>query len=157
MPSADESAKAGIRMGPIRLRTKFLLSLLAISAGLTTATLLIVRYSVQKQVRAGIQQDLRNSVGTYQSFERQRQETLTRSAELLANLPIVRALMTTADERTIQDGSAEVWRQSGSDLLVMAGRSGDVLGLQTSSTGLERVIAQEFLRHSLAKQEPRDW
>ena len=55
-------------MGPLRLRTKFLLSLVAISAGLTTGTLLIVRYSVQKQVRAGIQQDLRNSVDTYRKF-----------------------------------------------------------------------------------------
>ena len=144
-------------MGPIRLRTKFLLSLLAISAGLTTATLLIVRYRVQKQVRAGIQQDLRNSLGTYQSFEQQRQETLTRSAELLANLPNVRALMTTGDELTIQDGSADVWRQSGSDLLIMAGRSGEVLALQTTSTGLERMMVQRFLRDSLAKREPRDW
>jgi signal transduction histidine kinase/CheY-like chemotaxis protein len=144
-------------VGPIRLRTKFLLSLLAISAGLTTATLLIVSYSVQKQVRAGIQQDLRNSVGTYRSFERQRQETLTRSAELLANLPNVRALMTTGDEPTIQDGSAEVWRQSGSDLLVMAGRSGKVLGVQPNGTGLERTMVQQFLRDSLARQEPKDW
>jgi signal transduction histidine kinase/CheY-like chemotaxis protein len=144
-------------MGPIRLRTKFLLSLLAISAGLTTATLLIVRYRVQKQVRTGIEQDLRNSVGTYESFERQRQETLTRSAELLANLPNVRALMTTGDEATIQDGSAEVWRQSGSDLLVMAGRSGDVLGLQTNGAGLEHTIVQNLLHASLRKQEAKDW
>ena len=85
-------------MGPIRLRTKFLLSLLAISAGLTTATLFIVRYRVQKQVRAGIQQDLRNSLGTYESFEHQRQETLTRSAELLANLAGVTALLQKAVE-----------------------------------------------------------
>ena len=144
-------------MGPIRLRTKFLLSLLAISAGLTTATLLIVRYSVQKQVRAGIQEDLRNSVNTYQSFERQQQQTITRSAELLANLPNVRALMTTRDQPTIQDGSAEVWRQSGSDLLIMANRSGEVLGLQASTDGLQREMAQEFLRRSLAKQEAKDW
>jgi signal transduction histidine kinase/ActR/RegA family two-component response regulator len=144
-------------MGPFRLRTKFLLSLLAISAGLTTGTLLIVRYRVQKQVRAGIQQDLRNSVGTYESFERQRQESLSRSAELLANLANVRALMTTGDEPTIQDGSAEVWRQSGSDLLVMADRSGAVLGLQPNSAGLGRPTVQQFLRDSLAKQEPKDW
>jgi hypothetical protein len=144
-------------MGPVRLRTKFLFSLLAISAGLTTATVLIVRYSVQKQVRAGIQEDLRNSVNTYQSFEHQRQQTITRSAELLANLPNVRALMTTADKPTIQDGSAEIWRQSGSDLLIMANRSGEVLGLQARSTGLKREMAQEFLRRSLAKQEPKDW
>ncbi len=104
-------------MKRFRLRTKFLLSLLVITAGLTSATLLIVRYNVEKQVRNSLQEDLRNSVNTYQSFEGQRQETLTRSAELLANLPNVRALMTTQDEATIQDASAEIWHQSGSDLL----------------------------------------
>jgi signal transduction histidine kinase/ActR/RegA family two-component response regulator len=144
-------------MGSIRLRTKFLLSLLAISAGLTTATLLIVRYSVQKGVRTSIEEDLRNSVNTYRSFERQRQATLTRSAELLANLPNVRALMTTGDEPTIQDGSAEVWHQSGSDLLVLANRSGTVMGLQTSNTSLDRGMAQAFLRRSLVKQNEKDW
>ena len=144
-------------MGTFRLRTKFLLSLLAITAGLTTATLLIVRYSVQKRVRAGIQEDLRNSVNIYESFEQQRQETLTRSAELLANLPNVRALMTTGDEPTIQDGSAEVWRQSGSDLLIMANRSGEVLGLQVRAGALKRGMAQDFLRKSLSRQEPKDW
>jgi signal transduction histidine kinase/ActR/RegA family two-component response regulator len=144
-------------MGPLRLRTKFLLSLVAISAALTTGTLLIVRYSVQKQVRAGIQQDLRNSVETYESFERQREETLTRSAELLANLPNVRALTATGDQPTIQDGSAEVWHQSGSDLLVMAGRSGEVLGLQAGNSGLTKDLAQELLHRSLTSQNAKDW
>jgi hypothetical protein len=48
----------------IRLRTKFLLSLLAISAGLTAVTLFIVSYSIQKRVREDIRVDLRNSVNT---------------------------------------------------------------------------------------------
>ena len=52
-------------MGKIRLRTKFLLSLLVISAGLTSATLLIVRYRLEKQVRETIREDLRNSVRNY--------------------------------------------------------------------------------------------
>ena len=115
-------------MRRFRLRTKFLLSLLAISAGLTSATLLIVSYSVQKQIRNSLHEDLRNSVNTYQSFDRQREDTLTRSAELLANLPNVRALMTTQDEATIQDASGDILRQSGSDLLVLAGRSGRCTG-----------------------------
>ena len=59
-------------MRKIRLRTKFLLSLLAISGGLTAATLFIVSYSVQKRVRASLREDLRNSVNTHESFERQR-------------------------------------------------------------------------------------
>jgi signal transduction histidine kinase/CheY-like chemotaxis protein len=141
----------------IRLRTKFLLSLLAISAGLTAATLFIVSYSIQKRVREDIREDLRNSVNTYQSFERQRDAALTRSAELLANLPNVRALMTTHDAATIQDGSADVWRLGGSDLLVMADRAGNVQALRTDSAGVAPDTVQGFLRHSLEKGEARDW
>src|SRR5438445_9198002 len=74
-----------------KLRTKFLLSLLLISASLTWATLLIVRQRVQLNVRDEIFQDLRNSVVTFQSLERQREEMLARSAELLANLPPLKA------------------------------------------------------------------
>jgi signal transduction histidine kinase/CheY-like chemotaxis protein len=141
----------------IRLRTKFLLSLLAISAGLTSGTLLIVRYSVQEQVRGVLREDLRNSVNTYQSFERQRRATLTRSAELLANLPIVRALMTTRDAATIQDGAADIWRLSGSDLLLLADRAGAVVAMRTSTTDLAAGTVQELFTHSRQKEEVRGW
>jgi signal transduction histidine kinase/ActR/RegA family two-component response regulator len=141
----------------IRLRTKFLLSLLAISAGLTAATLLVVSYSVQNRVRESIREELRNSVDIYKSFEKQREDALTRSAELIANLPNVRALMTTEDAATIQDASADVHRLSGSDLLVLANRAGTVAGLRTSTSGLDRGTSQELLRHSLDRGESKDW
>jgi len=141
----------------IRLRTKFLLSLVAITAGLTSATLLIVRYSVQKQVRRSIRDDLDTSVNTYRSFELQREIALTHAAELVANLPLVRALMTTQDGPTIQDASENIWRLSGSDLLILAGRQGNVLGMRFRGSGLEVPIAQDLLRRSLEKGEPRDW
>ena len=144
-------------MGKIRLRTKFLLSLLAISTGLTAATLLIVSYSVQKRFRENLREELRNSVATYQSFEKQREDTLITSAGLLANLPNVRALMTTEDAATIQDASADVWKLSGSDLLVLANRAGTVAALRTTNAGLERNTAQELLRRSLDRGESRDW
>ena len=152
-----ESAKVGHPVPKIRLRTKFLLSLLAISAGLTGATLSIVGYRVQKRVREDIRTDLRHSVNTYQSFDRQRQETLTRSARLLANLPNIRALMTTRDAKTIQDASAGIWRLSGSDLLLMADRSGSLLALRTDAPGFTRDHAQALVRQSLHKGEARDW
>jgi hypothetical protein len=94
-------------VGKIRRHTKFLLSLVAISAGLTAATLLVVSYGVQKRVRESIREELRNSADAYQSFEKQREYALTKSAELIANLPNVRALMTTEDPATIQDASAD--------------------------------------------------
>jgi signal transduction histidine kinase/ActR/RegA family two-component response regulator len=144
-------------MRTFRLRTKFLLALVAISAGLTAATLLIVRYSVQKQVRRAIRDDLDTSVNTYRSFELQREIALTHAAELVANLPLVRALMTTQDSPTIQDASEGIWRLSGSDLLILAGRQGNVLGLRNRDSGLEPAVAQDLLRRSLEKGEPRDW
>ena len=141
----------------IRLRTKFLMSLLAISAGLTAATLLIVSYSVRKRVRENIREDVRNSVANYQSFQAQQEEALSRSAALLANLPNVRALMTTEDAATIEDASADVWKLSGSDLLVLANRTGNVVALRASASGLDSVTAQGLLRQSLDRSESKGW
>ena len=147
----------GLYVGNIRLRTKFLLSLLAISAGLTAATLLIVSYSVRKRVRENIREDVRNSVTNYRSFQTQQEESLTRSAALLANLPNVRALMTTEDEATIEDASTDVWKLSGSDLLVLANRTGTVVALRASASGLDSGKAQILLRQSLDRSESKGW
>jgi signal transduction histidine kinase len=144
-------------VGNVRLRTKFLLSLLAISAGLTAATLLIVSYSVRKRVRENIREDLRNSVTNYQSFQAQQEEALTRSAALLANLPNVRALMTTDDAATIEDASADVWKLSGSDLLVLANRTGNVVAVRAGVAGLDTGTAQGLLRPSLDRSESQAW
>jgi len=92
-------------MVKLRMRTKFLLSMLLISAGLTCTSLLLVRRSVQSQVKRGLFSDLHNSVGTFQSFQRERELTLTHSAALMADLPDLRALMTTGHEATIQDAA----------------------------------------------------
>ena len=89
-------------MSSVRLRTKFLLSFLLVSAGLTSATLWMVHRSVRIQLQKEIANDLRNSVTVFQDFQRQREVTLARSAELLASLPSLKALMTTRDSATIQ-------------------------------------------------------
>ena len=144
-------------MQKIRLRTKFLLSLVAISTCLTAAALLIVSYSVQKRVRQSLGEDLRDSLHTYQSFESQREDALTRSAALLANLPNVRALMTTEDAATIEDASADVWKLSGSDLLVLANRTGNLAAVRTTGSVLDSATAQGLLRHSLDRRESQNW
>ena len=113
-------------MGGIRLRTKFLLSMVVVSAALTFTTLVVVRHSVQEQVRVGIERDLQNSVSAFRNFQEQRETTLERSAALLADLPNVRALMTTSDASTIQDASRYFWQLSGGDLLLLADSSGSL-------------------------------
>src|SRR5258706_16173462 len=92
-----------------KLRTKFLLSLVLVSASVTWGTLFIVRHRVRLQVRDEIFESLRASVATFQSLQGQRETTLERSAALLANLPSLKALMTSQSEGTIQDASANFW------------------------------------------------
>jgi signal transduction histidine kinase len=141
----------------LRMRTKFLLSMLLISAGLTCTSLLLVRHSVRKQIRREIFADLRNSVSTFQNFQRERELTLTHSAELLADLPTLRALMTTQHEATIQDASSDSWRLAGSDLFVLADRTGRVVALHTASAGLTRDMAQQAFAATLDDESSGHW
>ncbi len=151
-------------MKGLQLRTKFLLSMLLVSLALTGTTLLVVRRTVQEEARREIQRDLKNSVLTFQGFQRQRQETLARSAGLLADLPTVRALMTTRDPVTIQDASLGTWRLAGSDLFVLADPNAKVMALHASVPGLTPETVHEFLvapqhvsRTAQPSQVSRQW
>jgi len=144
-------------MAGIRLRTKFLLSMVVVSAALTFATLLVVRHTVEQEVRLGIQRDLENSVSAFHNFQQQREVTLERSAALLADLPNVRALMTTHDPATIQDASRDLWQLAGSDLLLLADASGRVMALQATPPEITVRDGQEFFPHVVAPDEARHW
>jgi len=144
-------------MNGIRLRTKFLLSMVVVSATLTVATLLVVQYTVQQHVRSGIERDLQSSVSAFHNFQLQREEMLERSAALLADLPNVRAMMTTHDAATIQDASRELWHLGGSDLLILADASGKVMALQTTPQEITIRQGQEFLPQVISQEETRHW
>ena len=152
-------------MGGIRLRTKFLLSMVVVSAALTFTTLLVVRHTVEQEVRLGIQRDLENSVSAFHSFQKQREGTLERSAALLADLPNVRALMTTHDPATIQDASRDLWQLAGSDLLLLADSSGKVMALQATPREVTVREAQDsfpvvfpsFSPNAASRDETRHW
>jgi signal transduction histidine kinase len=131
--------------------------MVAITAGLTAMSLLVVRHSVQRRVREGIVQDLRNSVTTFQNFQHDREVMLTRSAQLVADLPITRAIMTAHDPATIQDASKDVWQLTGSDLLVLANRNGTVVALHTKSAGFTREAAQKYFQRSLDEEDSSHW
>jgi signal transduction histidine kinase len=140
-----------------RLRTRFLLSMVLITAGLTALSLLIVRHSVRSHAREGIVQDLRNSVTTFQNFQHDREVMLTHSAELVAYLPIMRSIMTSHDPATIQDASRDLWPLTGSDLLALVDRNGKVVALHTKSAGFTREAAQQYFDRSLTEEDSSRW
>lgn len=131
--------------------------MLAILTGLTSTSLLLVRRTVEQHLRSQIREDLRNSVMSFRNVERQRELSLSHAAELVANLPISRALMSTAHPATIQDASADLWRLSGADLFVLASRSGSVYGLHGAAAGFNAKVAEKLLKDSLAQERPTRW
>src|SRR6516164_1523955 len=156
-PVPGAICRGDANMNSMRLRTKFLLSLILISSALTFATLMIVQQRLRARSRTDIGEALRNSVVTFKNFQKQREETLERSAGLLADLPNLRALMSTQDETTIQDGTLGLWRLAGSDLLALSDRAGRLVALHTAAGGLRSETARTLLRNSLDAGESRDW
>jgi signal transduction histidine kinase len=134
-----------------RLRTRFLLSMIVITAGLTTTSLLLVRRSVEANVRQSIAVNLRNSVSAFQDFRHERETMLTSDVALLAYLPLTRAIMTSTDPVTIQDASQDVWQlaRSSSDLFVLVNRNGKVVAMHTKTEGFTREAAEKYFQQSL--------
>lgn len=133
------------------------LVLLLVSSALSCASLLIVRYAVQKHVREGLASDLADSVSAFQNAQRLREATLSRSAQLIANLPSLKALMTTHDAATINDAAIDFWKLSGSDIFLLADREGGVVALHARNSSISPRIAQQLLHATLLSDLYSDW
>jgi signal transduction histidine kinase len=129
--------------------------MLIITAGLTTTSLLLVRHTVESNVRKNIAVNLRNSVSAFQDFRHERETMLTSDVALLADIPLTRAIMTSTDPVTIQDASQDVWQhaRSSCDLFVLVNRSSQVVALHTKTPGFTREAAEKYFRQSLDEDQ----
>ena len=130
----------------MRMRTILLLSLLSLSCGLTVISLAIIRSSLQTQIRRNLAADLLHSTATFQNLQWQRQQLLDREVALVADLPSLKSLMTTHDLNTIQDGGAEFWKVSGSDLFALLNTSGTVAAVYDNTAASDRNNIEHQLR-----------
>jgi signal transduction histidine kinase len=121
-------------MKPWRMRTTLMVWLIAFSVGLTAASLLIIRASLQQQIQGALLSDLDHSLGTFRNIAHQRSQMLAREAALMADLPSLKALMATQDVKTIQDGSHEFWTISGSDFFALTSPSGTLVTYSSNAT-----------------------
>ncbi len=119
--------------GGIRTRTMLVAPLVLVIAVVTVSSLLIVRSRIREQVAESLAADLDHSVETFQNLQRERREALTRENKLLADLPSLKALMTTRDPRTIADGAIEFWKVSGNDLFALATQDRRILTTYTET------------------------
>src|ERR1044071_1948324 len=100
----------------------------------------MVGRSIRFELRKEIAESLRTSVLVFRDFQRQREISLASSAQLLANLPNLKALMTTSDAATIQDASTDIWRLAPSYVFVLADPADQVMAIHTNTPEITRSI-----------------
>src|ERR1700674_2186581 len=140
-------------LSKLQLRTKLLSSVVIVIAGLTSATLLVVRRNAQVQVERQIQEEMRNGVLTFQVMQQQHQIALGNKADLVANL----ALMRNGDAATIQDVGEDPWQSPDCDLFALADSKGTVVALHTRGDEFPLAAAQKMLRRSLRAGTSSGW
>src|SRR6266853_3546926 len=132
-------------MARLRLQTQLLISTLLVLCALTGAILLIIRQTVRSEIAVQVKDSTAASAREFETIRRQLQLQLSRTAVMLAEIPTLKALMTTRDAPTIQDGSVPFWKLAGSDLFLLADPNGKLMGLHVTRAGLEASEAGDQL------------
>ena len=111
----------------VRTHVLLVVAMATIIAVVTGLSLLLIRHQLLNQVTSDLSRDLDHSVVAFQTLQAERLGTLERENALLAQLPTIKALMTSGDDLTIQNGATDFWRLSGADLFVLADPGGRVV------------------------------
>jgi signal transduction histidine kinase len=144
-------------MKPFRLRTQLLIAALLIILGLTGSLLLFIRHTVNVEIQKSVRDGTEVSVRAFESVQRQRELQLSQTAAMLADLPTLKALMTTEHALTIQDGSGTFWKLAPSDLFVLAKPDRTVVALHMTKPGWSAAIAEHDLKRSMDLGEDASW
>jgi len=144
-------------MTHFRLRTQLFIATLLIICGLTGALLLIIRHTVSVETGRQVRDGTEASVRAFESVQRQREQQLSRTAAMLADLPIVKAQMTTEHALTIQDASTSWWKLAGSDLFILALPDRRVVAFHVTKAGLPTEVVEHDLKRSIEQGEDTSW
>ncbi|RXH54189.1 periplasmic sensor signal transduction histidine kinase [Granulicella sibirica] len=129
---------------------------MAIVMVVTMALLVVlVRERFRAQATADLSLNLRRSVIAFRDLQQDRFDALERENSLLASLPTLKALMTSGDDLTIQDGAVEYWQLSGEDLLALTTPNGRVISVYSKvpekgtnlPSALSTLVAQPARRN----------
>src|SRR5256712_2457413 len=144
-------------MSRLRLKTQLLISTLLIICALTGAMLLIVRHTVRAEIDDQVRDSVAASVRAFESVQNQREDQLSRTTAMLAELPTLKALMTTHHAPTIRDGSLPFWQLAGSDLFLLSNPKGEMMALHAKKSGLNSADVERDLTRSLDANEDAAW
>jgi signal transduction histidine kinase len=126
----------------VRTHLLLVVAMALVIAVVTGLSLLLIRHDLRLQVTDDLSLDLDHSVVTFQNLQTERLRALERENALLAELPTLKALMSSGDDFTIQDGAVEFWQLSGTDLFVLADPSGRIVAAYANNASADRTLRQ---------------
>lgn len=144
-------------MTTFRLRSQLFVAALLIILGLTGSLLYFIRHTVDAEIQKQVKDGTDESTRAFESVQRQRELQLSRTAAMLADLPTMKALMSTQHAPTIQDGSESFWKLAGSDLFVLAKPNRSVVALHMTRPGWSAETAERDLKRSTDVGEDASW
>ena len=128
--------------------------MLAVVFLLTAAVLLLVQGRMRSHVREDLVSTLRAESAVYNEIEKVRREEAQQSAATIADQPSLKALMSTNDRLTVEDGSESILRSSHADLLLLENVSGDLLAFHSTSEDVPVSALKHLMQASNGEQ---DW
>lgn len=132
----------------LRMRTTLLVPLLIVFLGWALLSILILRIIVEQQTSTELASDLNHSISTYRNLQRQHRDLMRRQAVLIADLPTIKALMTSNDRHTIEDGGVHFWQASDSDLFTLFNANLDLSAAYRKGAPLhDREFPAELASH----------
>jgi signal transduction histidine kinase/ActR/RegA family two-component response regulator len=121
---------------------------------LTAAVLTLV----QARMRRHVHEDMVSALGAESAattqIEEARRAQSQQNAAIVADQPILKALMSTNDRLTVEDGSAPLLQASHADLLVLENARGDMLAFHSKSDDVPVSAVKRLLAESNRGQ---DW
>jgi signal transduction histidine kinase len=137
----------------LRLRTKFLLSMVLVITFLTGLAFLVIRQMVQDQARRELTTSANNSLVMFEILQRQRQAIMARKADLLATS----AYLTDDDVNSFLDSTNNPFDTSGTDLMALADVNGKIVALCAPHSDFSAQAMEPLLQASLARKRSSDW
>jgi signal transduction histidine kinase/ActR/RegA family two-component response regulator len=136
------------------LRTKLLVSMVAVVFFLTVAVLVLVQARMRQHVREDLGATLRAESAAYIHIEDARRMLAQQSARLIADQPTLKALMSTNDRLTVEDGSKPLLETSRADVLLLENPAGEILAFHAKSDAVAVSRLKELMGESTGDQ---DW
>jgi signal transduction histidine kinase/ActR/RegA family two-component response regulator len=121
---------------------------------LTAAVLALVQAQMRDHIREDLVGTLRSEAAVYTQIEGARREQAQQSATLIADQPSLKALMSTNDRLTVEDGSESIFVTSHADLMVLENATGGMLAFHSKSDDVPVTRVKLLMRDSAGEE---DW